>query len=162
MLGHHRGTFLDHLLHGLLIDIAAVFVAPFAVIRVRAAVFVASTLARVGKNHPAALAIMLGHIQQMDHGHIERHRDELDHVDARCGFTGFPSAHRLAGDVELCGKVFLGHPALFPELRQYVLQCHCRSFLDECHVRKIILLQLPNPIFHPVSKPWQATSCCLE
>lgn len=122
MLRHARRAVLDHLFHGGLIGIRALVVAPTAEVFDLGAVCFAPMLVGPGEHHAAALAVVLRHVEQSHHGHLELASDELDHVDAGLGRSGLPTADRLARDVKARGEFLLGEAALASGLSQGVFK----------------------------------------
>ena len=122
VLSHARRAVLDHLFHGGLVGIRALVVAPAAEVFGFGAVRLMSVLVGFGEHHAAALAVVLGHVEQARHGDVELASDELDHVDAGLGRSGLPAADRLARDVEARGEFFLGEAAFASGLGQGVFK----------------------------------------
>ena len=58
--------------------------------------------------HAAALAVVLGHFEQVRQGLAGHSGNELHHVDARCDLTALPTADGLSCDEELGGELLLG------------------------------------------------------
>ena len=79
-------------------------------------------LVGTGEHHAAALAVVLGHVEQARHRDVELARDELDHVDAGLGHAGLPAADCLARDVEARCEFFLGEAAFASGLSQGVFK----------------------------------------
>ena len=73
-------------------------------------------LAGAGEHHAAALAVVIGHLEELRYGDVELARDELGHVDAGRRLARLPSAHRLAGDVEPLRELLLGKTAFAAQL----------------------------------------------
>ena len=80
------------------------------------------------KIHATAFAIMLGHFQQMCQRLAGDGGNELHHVDSRRDFAALPSAHGLAGDVKLLGKLVLRKVVSAPHGDELFCKCHECSF----------------------------------
>ena len=94
---------LDHCLHRGVVGVLAVVVAPLAVMIGRGARGIGAAVA--GREyHAAALAIVLGHFEQVRQGLAGHGGNELHHVDARCDLAAFPTADGLACDEELAAS----------------------------------------------------------
>ena len=111
MLRHARRAVLDHLFHGGLVGVRALVVAPAAEVFGLGAVCFVPMLIGSGEHHAAALTVVLRHVEQSHHGHLELASDELDHVDARLRRSSFPATYRLTCDVEPRGEFLLGETA---------------------------------------------------
>ena len=60
------------------------------------------------EQHAAALAVVLGHFEQVRQRLSGYGGNEFHHIDARCDLAALPAADGLARYVELGGKLFLG------------------------------------------------------
>ena len=79
--------------------------------------------------HAAALAIVLGHFEQMRQWLAGHGGDELHHVDARGDFAAFPTADGLACDEELGGELLLGKVMGAADSNELFCEGHNGSFL---------------------------------
>lgn len=71
VLSHARCAVLDHLFHGGLVGIRALVVAPAAELVGFGSIRLVSALVGFGEHHAAALAVVLGHVEQARHGDVE-------------------------------------------------------------------------------------------
>ena len=127
VLRQSRRAILDHGFHGGLIGVAAAVVAPLTVMVGFLAGGIGSAI--VGRKvHAAAFAIMLGHLQQMRQRFAGDGGDELHHVDPRRHLAALPTAHSLAGDVKLLGKLVLREVVRAPYGDKFFCEGHeCSS-----------------------------------
>ena len=79
--------------------------------------------------HAAALAIVLGHFEQVGQRLSSYGGDKLHHVDARGDFAALPAAHGLARDVELGGELLLGEIVGATDGDEFFCKGHNGSFL---------------------------------
>ena len=79
--------------------------------------------------HAAALAIVLGHFEQVRQGLAGHGGDELHHVDTRCDLAAFPTADGLACDEELGGELLLGKVMGATDGNELFCKGHNGSFL---------------------------------
>ena len=122
------GTVLDHRLHGGLVGVLAVVVAPLAVMIGRGARSIGTAV--VGREyHAAALAIVLGHFEQMRQGLAGHGGNEFHHVDTRCDLSTFPTADGLACDEELSGELLLSKVMGATDGNELFCKGHGGSFL---------------------------------
>ena len=122
-----RRTVLDHGLHGSLVGVMSLVVAPFTVMVGLVAPGVGSTVLGC-EVHPAALAVVLRHFEQVGERLAGHGCDELQHVDARRDLAALPAAHGLTGDVELGGQFFLGKVVCASQRNELLGECHDGSF----------------------------------
>jgi len=122
------GAILNHGLHRGLVGVLAVVVAPLAVMVGRCAVSIGAAV--VGREyHAAALAIVLGHFEQVGQRFSGYGGNELHHVDARRDFAAFPTADGLACDEELGGELLLGEIVVAADGDELFCKGHDGSFL---------------------------------
>lgn len=79
--------------------------------------------------HAAALAIVLGHFEQVRQGLAGYGGNELHHVDARCDLAAFPTADGLACDEELGSELLLGKVMSATDSDELFCKGHSGSFL---------------------------------
>lgn len=147
-LGHARGAVLDHLVHRGRVGVGALVVAPSAEVIGLGAVGLLAMLTRAGEHHAAALAVVLGHVKEGDHGNVQLTGDDLEHVDAGLGGPAFPPTHHLPRDVEPARQLLLGEPALSAQPGKGVLKHDHREFLSSGPFSPII----PGGAGPPVEK----------
>ena len=90
-----------------------------------------------GEVHAAALAVVLGHLEQVRERLACDRADELHHIDARGDLAALPAAHGLARDVELGGEAFLREIVRAADGDELVCECHDDSFLRICSLVKV-------------------------
>ena len=127
VFGQAGRAVLDHGLHGGLVGVTPLVVAPFAVMVGLVAPGVGPAILR-REVHPAALAVVLGHLEQVGERLAGHGGDELEHVDARRDLAALPAAHGLTGDVELGGEFFLGEVVRASQRNELLGECHDGSF----------------------------------
>ena len=81
------------------------------------------------EHHAAALAIVLGHFEQVGQRLSGYGGNELHHVDARGDFAALPTAHGLARDVELGGELLLSEIVGAADGDEFFCKGHNGSFL---------------------------------
>ena len=96
-------------------------------------------LTGTGEHHAAALAVVLGHVEEGGHGHVQLAGDELEHVDAGLGGTGLPATDCLAGDVKPACQLLLGEPTLPAQAGEGILKHDHRKFLSLGFFSPIVL-----------------------
>ena len=79
--------------------------------------------------HAAALAIMLGHFEQVGQRLAGHGGNEFHHVDARCDLATLPTADGLACDEELGGELLLGKVMGATDGNELFCKGHSGSFL---------------------------------